>query len=54
MTNIRQDKLMNLAKESLSEHRESQESEGLYRPLTVRILDPILIVHSYRRPEDRR
>ena len=46
---------MNLAVEGLKEYSESQESEcGYLWILSLRSLDLILVVHSYRRSEDRR
>jgi hypothetical protein len=55
MTNIRQDKLMNLAAEGLKEYSESQEGECVYLLiLGVWNQDRFLIVHLCRRSEDRR
>ncbi len=54
MTDVRQDKLMNLAVEGLKEYSESQQSECIYlRILSTRNSDRILVVHSYRRTEER-
>jgi len=50
MTDIHQDKLINIAKESLSEHTESKDSECVsLLVLSVQISDRTIIVHSYRR-----
>ena len=54
MTDVHQDKLMNLAVEGLKEYSESQQSEYVYlRILSTRNSDRTLVVHSYRRTEDR-
>lgn len=50
MTDIRQDKLMDLAMGSLSEYTESQESECVsLLVLSVQILGRTLVMYSYRR-----